>query len=63
MVQLVVLTCLLATPEKCGEQPVPGTDADDIVTCLKSAGEKADEWQRANSQYFIIGWRCEKQKK
>lgn len=63
MAQLVVLICLLATPEKCSEKPVPGAVADDVVTCLKSAGDKADEWQKANNQYFVIGWRCEKKDK
>jgi hypothetical protein len=61
MAQLVVLICLLATPEQCSEKPVPGATAEDVVNCLKTAGDKAYEWQKANSQYFVIGWRCEKQ--
>ncbi len=60
MAQLVVFVCLLATPEKCSELPVPGATADGIVACLKQAGDKANEWQKTNSQYFVIGWRCEK---
>lgn len=60
MAELVVLVCLLATPETCSELPVPGATAGDIVTCLKGAGDKADEWQKSNSQYFVIGWRCQK---
>ncbi|MGH6865881.1 MAG: hypothetical protein ACREDO_06895 [Methyloceanibacter sp.] len=63
MAQLVVMICMLSTPDKCSEMPVPGAVADDIVTCLKSAGDKADAWQKANSQYFVIGWRCQKQDK
>jgi hypothetical protein len=62
MAQLVVLVCLLATPEQCTEKPVPGAGGDDVVSCLKMAGDKAIEWQKANSQYFVIGWRCEKPK-
>ena len=62
MAQLVVLICLLATPDQCSEKPVPGATAESVVACLKTAGDKADEWQKANSQYFLIGWRCEKQK-
>jgi hypothetical protein len=62
MAQLVVLICLLATPEKCSEKPVPGSEASDVVSCLKTAGDTADEWQKANSQYVVIGWRCEKPK-
>ncbi len=61
MAQLVVLVCLLATPEQCTEKPVTGATATDVVTCLKSAGDKANEWQTTNAEYFVIGWRCEKQ--
>ena len=60
MAQLVVLICLVANPEKCSEQAVPDTVANDVVTCLKSAGDNADAWQKVNNQYFVIGWRCEK---
>ncbi len=60
MAQLVVLICLLATPEKCSEMAVPDAIAGDVVSCLKSAGDKADAWQKVNNQYFVIGWRCEK---
>jgi hypothetical protein len=62
MAQLVVLVCLLATPEQCTEKSVPGASGDDVVSCLNTAGDKAIEWQKANSQYFVIGWRCEKPK-
>ena len=41
MAQLVVLICLLATPEQCSEKPVPGATAESVVTCLKTAGDKA----------------------
>jgi hypothetical protein len=61
MAQLVVLICLLATPTQCTEKPVPGATAQDVVSCLKTAGDKADEWQKDNSRYFVIGWRCQKQ--
>ena len=60
MAQLVVLICLLASPDKCSEQAVPTAIADDVVSCLKLAGDNADAWQKVNNQYFVIGWRCEK---
>jgi hypothetical protein len=60
MFELVVFICLTATPEKCSEKPVPGATAEGIIACLKQAGDKAIEWQKENSQYFVIGWRCEK---
>ena len=62
MAQLVVLICLLATPEQCSEKPVPGATEESVVTCLKTAGDKAVEWQKAYIEYFVIGWRCEKKK-
>jgi hypothetical protein len=60
MFQLVVFICLTATPEKCSEQVVPGVTADNVVPCLQQAGDKAMAWQEENSQYFVVGWRCEK---
>ena len=60
MAELVVLICLLSKPTECSEKGVPEATADDIVSCLKSAGDKADAWQKVNSQYFVIGWRFEK---
>jgi hypothetical protein len=60
MAELVVMVCLLATPEQCSEKHVPGAGAGDVVTCIKQAGDKAIEWQKSNSEYFVIGWRCEK---
>ena len=63
MAQLIVMVCLLATPEKCQEFTVPGASANDVVSCIKQGGGKSDEWQRQNSQYFVIGWRCVKNDK
>jgi hypothetical protein len=63
MAQLVVLICLLSNPEECSEKPVPDSEAKDVVSCLKTAGDKADAWQLKNNQYFVIGWRCEQIKK
>ena len=60
MAVLIVMVCLLATPEKCSEMPVPGAATDDVVSCIKQGGDKAIEWQKSNSQYFVIGWRCVK---
>ena len=60
MAELVVLICLLSNPKECTEKAVPGATAGDVVTCIKAAGDKANEWQKANDQYFVIGWRCEK---
>ena len=63
MAQLIVMVCLLATPEKCQEFTVPGASANDVVSCIKQGGDKSDEWQRQNTQYFVIGWRCVKNDK
>ncbi|WP_280136607.1 hypothetical protein [Methyloceanibacter superfactus] len=33
------------------------------MSCIRTGGEKADEWQKANNKYFVIGWRCAKDSK
>jgi hypothetical protein len=29
-----------------------------VVSCIKQGGDKTNEWQKQNSRYFVIGWRC-----
>ncbi len=58
MAELVVMVCLLATPEKCQEFNVPGASTPDVVTCIRQGGVKSNAWQEQNSRYFVIGWRC-----
>jgi hypothetical protein len=58
MAELIVVVCLLATPEKCQEFTVPGASTPDVVTCIKQGGDKTTEWQKENNSYFVIGWRC-----
>jgi hypothetical protein len=58
MAELVVMVCLLARPEKCQEFNVPGASTEDVVTCIRQGGDKSTEWQKQNTQYFVIGWRC-----
>jgi hypothetical protein len=60
MVELVVMVCLLAAQDQCSEKTVAGGGTDDVVTCIKQAGDKAIEWQKANTDYLVIGWRCVK---
>lgn len=62
MAQLVVIACLLAAPDQCTEKVVPGVTAPNVVKCLTTAGDKALEWQKSNSEYRVIAWRCELKK-
>jgi hypothetical protein len=60
MAELVVMVCLLATPEQCSEKTVAGASTTDVVSCIRQGGDKAIEWQKANNEYLVIGWRCVK---
>ncbi len=60
MAELVLMICLMPNMTGCTEKAVPDATASDVVTCLKSAGDKVIEWQKANTNYAVIGWRCEK---
>jgi hypothetical protein len=59
MAELVLMICLMPNMTGCTEKAVPEATADNVVACLKSAGDKVIEWQKANTQYAVIGWRCE----
>ena len=41
----------------------PGGDGEACRFLSETAGDKAEDWQLKNNQYFVIGWRCEKIKK
>ena len=63
MAELIVMVCLLATPEKCQEYMVPDAGAGDVVTCIRAAAANSEDWQELNNKYFVIGWRCAKDPK
>ena len=60
MAELIVMVCLLATPEKCQEYKVAGQEYTDVVSCIRTGGENSDAWQKENNKYFVVGWRCAK---
>lgn len=60
MAELIVMVCLLATPEKCQEYRVADKQYEDVVSCIRTGGENSDAWQKVNDKYFVIGWRCAK---
>ncbi len=62
MAQLVLITCLIAAPHTCGETVVTSSAPDDVVTCIRKGETDANAWLTSNSQYSVIGWRCEMKK-
>jgi hypothetical protein len=60
MAELLVMVCLLSSPDQCAEKPVTGGNTADVVSCIKQGGDKALEWQKQHSEYLVIGWRCAK---
>jgi hypothetical protein len=62
MAQLVLITCLLAEPHTCSETVVTSSAPDDVVTCIRQGETDANKWLAGNTQYTVIGWRCEKKK-
>jgi len=60
MAELIVMVCLVASENTCGEFIVPGASTTDVVSCIRQAGDMANKWQSKNSQYAVLGWRCAK---
>ncbi len=60
MAQLVVMVCLLSNPTECSGEAGPRRHRGRRRQLHQTAGDKADAWQKENSQYFVIGWRCVK---
>ena len=63
MAELIVMVCLLATPEKCQEYKVAGKEYTDVVSCIRTGGENSDAWQRETNKFVVVGWRCAKNAK
>jgi hypothetical protein len=60
MAELIVMVCLLSSPDQCSERQVAGASTTDVVSCIRQGGDKAIEWQKQNTDYLVIGWRCVK---
>ena len=40
---LVIIACLVAPPNTCGEVPLPDVTNEDVTTCIRDSGKNAHE--------------------
>ena len=57
---LVIIACLVAPPNTCGEVPLQDVTNEDVTTCIRDSGKNAHEWQEKNTDRFVIGTKCVK---
>jgi hypothetical protein len=61
MVQLVLITCLIAAPHTCSETRIQSSAPEDVVSCIKQGETDANKWVDDHRDYSVIGWRCVKE--
>jgi hypothetical protein len=57
---LVIIACLVAPPNTCGEVPLPDVTNEDVTTCIRDSGMNARKWQEKNMDKHVIGTKCVK---
>lgn len=59
MMELVVIVCMLAEPEKCEQiylvSDAPGTN---LVGCMLDGQKQASEWAETHPGWFVKRWSC-----
>jgi hypothetical protein len=55
IVTLVLVVCLVTSPEECREEKPPIPDG---VSCMVQAQQIAAEWIGDHPKWLLHGWRC-----
>ncbi len=60
MVELIVVACLLATPEDCAEHRLRLTlEGMDPAQCIYSSMPRVALWQETHRKWQVKSWKCE----
>jgi hypothetical protein len=57
MVSLILVVCLMATPDVCREARPP-MEAIDGVSCIVQGQQLASRWLDEHPKWMLRGWRC-----
>lgn len=57
MVELVLVVCLLAAPDRCREER-PVSEPYTAMECVLHGQVEAARWVAANPRYKLLRWRC-----
>lgn len=57
MVSLILVVCLMTTPDVCREERPP-TEAISGVSCIVEGQQLASQWLDEHPKWVLRGWRC-----
>jgi hypothetical protein len=60
MLEIVVLACLIASPDKCEEIKVPFDEPAGMNACMREGQFQLVRWQSDHPEYLIKSWKCER---
>jgi hypothetical protein len=58
MLHLMFTACLLANMNSCQKVDVQLHKEESITACLKTAQQHVLDWQKAHTNYIVLGWEC-----
>lgn len=58
MVEMVLIVCLAAAPDKCEEKKLPVGEPIGARGCLYYGQLQAAEWAAQHPDYIVKKWRC-----
>ena len=62
MIDLVLVYCLAAAPDRCLERRQPLDPTANLIQCTMSAQVSAQDYLRSHPAYQLRRWRCEMDK-
>jgi len=62
MIDLVLIYCLSAAPDRCLERREPMDPAVSLIQCTMGAQISAQDYLRTHPAYRLQAWRCEMDK-
>jgi hypothetical protein len=62
MIELVLVYCLTAAPDRCLERREPLEPPMSLIACSLTAQTSAQDYVRSHPAYRLKAWRCEQDK-
>lgn len=58
MIELVVLACLMAAPDRCEQQRVATAEPLSLMECMVTSQQFLVRWREQNPSWSVRRWSC-----
>ena len=59
MIELVLVFCMVGTPDRCIERNEPMADAMSQIACVSMGQQIGQEYLREHPNWRLVNWRCQ----